>query len=134
MKNKPPTKEEARKRIVDAIEAGRVEYAHPRAAEMLQTPHLDGDEKGELEYLDAAIVKPFHCDADDARAPWQHEGGVQFQWGIKGFGFGEASIVFRNGRWIADTERLGRKFLQKLVERWVKQMAIDQPAQESGKK
>jgi len=127
------SKKEAKQAIVDAIDAGRVdllnadytfvmEFAHPQAAEMLSGPKADPREK-EFDYLESDILAPYKP-TDSDLAKWAHDGGVHFRWGLKGFGFGEADIVFRDGKWVATTEGLGREFLIKILTRWAKQMKI----------
>ena len=105
--------EEVRKKALAAIDAGRVEFSNPKAPDMFPIGNVEWED-AEFSYFDASVIP--HTEF--------HDGGIHFQWGIKGFGFGEASVVWKDGKWIADTERLGREFLVKLLTRWAKQMKV----------
>jgi hypothetical protein len=116
------TKKQAKEAIIQAVDAGRVKFSHPDATKMLSGPAVD-PKTTEFDYLESEMIAPFNPTEEDRKA-WQHDGGIHFRWGLKGFGFGEASIVSRNGKWVADTEHLGRDFLIKILTRWAKQMKI----------
>lgn len=113
-------KKEIRRKLASAIRAGRVGFDHPRAAEMLTSikPGRARRAKGEFEYVEVSPIRPYHGSTHS------HSGGVHFKWGMKGVGFGEASIVMKDGKWKADTETMGAKFLTDMLARWVTQMEI----------
>jgi hypothetical protein len=118
---KPPTKEELKAILDKAIGEGRVEFANPLAAECMPSRAEEVDPlTAPFTYLkvEPIVGRKFR----DARKPYSHDGGLCIQWGIKGFGFGEFAIVFRDGKWIAATEGMSSRFVKRLLTSWVEQM------------
>ena len=121
---KKPTTAQATEMIRKAVDEGRVAFASPEAEACFPiTKRISDCWEQEFHYLETTAIKPAKY-KDEARKQYSHDGGIHFQWGLKGIGFGEASVVLRGGKWAADTERLGRKFIEKLLSAWAKKMVI----------
>jgi hypothetical protein len=131
------TPEEVRARIQEGLKAGtlKFEYDHPMAAECFPQGFGPFEEdlkktNREFTYLKVEVLKPY-------RPPfWKskqfhraHDGGIFFQWGMQGVGFGDASIVSRDGAWSYDAEMLGPQFLKDALAAWVDSMEIPEEDQ-----
>ena len=119
---KPPPLPEVKRRLREAIRAGKVAYAHPKATECFPIGKDLAQQGNDFHYVEATVLAPFSD--PEVEAKWHHQGGIHFQWGIKGFGFGEASIVLRKGKWEASVEGLAKEFLQNLLTAWTKKMKL----------
>ena len=103
-----------RKRVVDAIRSGRVEFAVPQAAKCMP---VRGGAKRKVtpegfEYVMAAPIKR----------------GILFSWGYPGVGFGEVAVscTGRVGdvKWVADTEYMGPQFCAAMLTRWIREVLV----------
>jgi hypothetical protein len=101
---------EVRKVIAEAVDKGRVKFANPFAEDALATMRM---EKSDPEYglfIDVSIE------------PWKHGKwrGLVISWSRKGIGFGEISLVEKNGRYFTDTETMGKGFLSEALAWFIK--------------
>lgn len=123
MNNKKMSPREAREKAIEAIREGRVEFAHPMAEEcfpILDESSAEATASRGFHYLKVEPLPARKWQGERER--YSHDGGMYFQWGIKGFGFGEASVIMRNGEWTADLEGLGKGFLADMLKAWAEQI------------
>lgn len=86
----------------------KVEFEHPMAGQTLgANPEIPD---GTFVYIKAE--------------PLQRKAGIHFKWGCQGFGFGECSLYFEDGKWKSNTEHMGADFLQDMLAAFAKQVEI----------
>ena len=103
--------EEDRRKIVEALKAGRVRWN--QAYEAAGMPNIRSDGKADFTVVSSILT--------DTWASWEkNQGGIEISWATVSAGFGTLTITLTNDDKVkADTEGMSKKFCKEVVAKLV---------------
>lgn len=116
--------EAVKARAVKAIRAGRMEYAHPQAAECFPVPSSESGFKHPIRPEDFHYATmEYHRNGYN---PKRYPLVLHLSWGMKGVGFGEATFTYdkKLKTWSCDDECMGPEFVAAAMAHWINQVCV----------
>ena len=102
------TEDEAREKLIEACEAGRVEFRDGKA----------------IERMDIRNPKPDFT-VTDAKVSQFEKNWLVIEWGTVSAGFGELTLTVRDGKLYFDTESMSREFVKAVLAKLVDTTRMD---------
>ncbi len=102
------TEDEARERLIEACEAGRVEFKNKEAVERMDIRNPDPD-----------------FTVTEAKVGTFDKNWMVIEWGTVSAGFGELTLTIRDGKLYMDTESMSRDFVKAVLAKLVDTTPMD---------